>query len=587
MRYKTLDWRSCRLLMGLFALFAFTLFVPLSAVSDASDIQLSSSAWSVSTLIIQIQSEASKAADSQPTSPLNQDGSSSASDETDSSPNDSDSSKIEPLVTAQATAEPSITNENEVDLEDHQVEFLRDIFPILKRHCFECHSVNKVEGELRLDSEFFALRGGHTGGTVLGKIPSESELFRRITSKEDGFRMPKEGDPLSDHQIALLRRWIESGSVWEGITANEIEEPEKPTIEERLGEYWNKAVELMGQPRYRYPAFVGIPTFCLLIFSVLVFNAKRKAYRFSDTCDPSWLATISPVHLFAIWFILFAMAYLLYQQGLVGELTTSNEELKSTIEKQTNRFAITADLENLTLPPHPMHPKRLGGLYYRGNDERSPNLFNGGFYRTATLEVWLVDDGGKRLKWYDTLSDQPVFISFSIERAPGTTADLFSEHVIGTTYLRHFSRSESSTSELTEEQFQHEKEKLVLSEVSPGQRWEIWIPLGSPSSWSSGINEGLIYVYHGAQKINDDIGRVHFGIKYSLRTKPATDDQQATISPESEIWMGSLYNLNGRVLIPDQDRILLDRWFDFRPIPVIDGINSSDPKLLGVPEHVE
>jgi hypothetical protein len=33
--------------------------------------------------------------------------------------------------------------------------------------------------------------------------------------------------------------------------------------------------------------------------------------------------------------------------------------------------------------------------------------------------------------------------------------------------------------------------------------------------------------------------------------------------------MGSVYNLKGRVLLPSQKDILLDRWFDFRPIPEI------------------
>jgi hypothetical protein len=561
MRYNLFDFRKSRLPMALFALtLTASVLATTSAAQDKAKGEAKGEAKGATQEEVQNDTQA----------------------EIQSSLGESDS-----LASEQESAESLPPDNAEIDLGDQEVEFLRDIFPILKRHCFECHSVNKVEGELRLDSEFFALRGGHTGGTVLGNVPEESELYRRITSTEDGFRMPKEGDPLSNQQIALIKRWIEMGSVWEGLTANEIIEPAEPTIEERLGGYWNKAVELMAQPRFRYPAFVGIPTFCMLIFSVLVFNAKRKAYRFSDTSDPSWLATISPVHLFAIWFILFASAYLLYQHGLVGELTTSNEKLKSTIEEQTNRFQITADLENLTLPPHPMHPKRLGGVYYRGNDERSPELFNGGFYRTATLEVWLVDEAGKRLKWYDPLSDQPVFISFSIERAPGTTAELFSEHVIGTTYLRHFSRSETSMAELSEEQLQQEKEKLLLSEKTPGQQWEIRIPLGSPSNWSSGTNEGLIYVYHGAQKVNDDIGRVHFGIKYSLETKSTGENNQITISPQSEIWMGSLYNLSGRVLIPDEGKILLDRWFDFRPIPVIEGSNSSDPKLLGLPEHTK
>jgi hypothetical protein len=74
-------------------------------------------------------------------------------------------------------------------------------------------------------------------------------------------------------------------------------------------------------------------------------------------------------------------------------------------------------------------------------------------------------------------------------------------------------------------------------------------------------------------------GRVHFGIKYRLKIVAGR------ISPESELWMGSMYHLAGRVIVPAAGTVLVDRWFDFRPIPEIEGSNTSDPKLLGIPEH--
>jgi hypothetical protein len=46
-----------------------------------------------------------------------------------------------------------------------------------------------------------------------------------------------------------------------------------------------------------------------------------------------------------------------------------------------------------------------------------------------------------------------------------------------------------------------------------------------------------------------------------------------------------MYTLGGRVLVPEEGKILLDRWFDWRPIPVIEGEAATDPKLLGVEEH--
>lgn len=93
------------------------------------------------------------------------------------------------------------------------IEFNRDIRPILSDVCFHCHGPDKAKrkADLRLDNE----KGGQAVVTP-GK-PAESELYRRITSKDDSERMPpaKSGRQLGARQIELLRQWIEQGAKWE------------------------------------------------------------------------------------------------------------------------------------------------------------------------------------------------------------------------------------------------------------------------------------------------------------------------------------------------------------------------------------
>jgi hypothetical protein len=127
----------------------------------------------------------------------------------------------------------------------------------------------------------------------------------------------------------------------------------------------------------------------------------------------------------------------------------------------------------------------------------------------------------------------------------------------------------------------NDQSHVPLQSVEPNQMWVAKIVLGNPKNWEHAIAEGMIYLFYGNQEIDGEIGRVHFGIKYRIEMV------DGRISKNSEIWMGSLYNLNGRVLIPNEKNILLDRWFDFRPIPEIQGENTSDPMLLGIPEHVK
>ena len=102
-----------------------------------------------------------------------------------------------------------------------------------------------------------------------------------------------------------------------------------------------------------------------------------------------------------------------------GELSKENAALRTELRARDSVIAPTIEIneDSLPLPPHPLHPPRLGGKYYRGNDERDPLLFNSGFYRTATIDLNLVNSAGNRVEWEsDTNGDLSVEIR--IQRAP-------------------------------------------------------------------------------------------------------------------------------------------------------------------------
>jgi hypothetical protein len=91
-------------------------------------------------------------------------------------------------------------------------DFARDILPILRRSCFECHGARTQEADLRLDHRESLL--GHPSAILAGDSGG-SELYRRITlpAGDDEF-MPAAGKPLSKIEIQLLRRWIDAGAAW-------------------------------------------------------------------------------------------------------------------------------------------------------------------------------------------------------------------------------------------------------------------------------------------------------------------------------------------------------------------------------------
>ena len=87
--------------------------------------------------------------------------------------------------------------------------FEKNIVPILREHCFECHGQQKRKAGLDLRRRFTMLQGGDSGAAIeIGK-PGESLLLEMI---EDGQMPPEEKGRLSDQQIKTLRQWITQGA---------------------------------------------------------------------------------------------------------------------------------------------------------------------------------------------------------------------------------------------------------------------------------------------------------------------------------------------------------------------------------------
>lgn len=94
--------------------------------------------------------------------------------------------------------------------------YAQDVLPILSKRCFACHGPDEAQGNLSLDTRDGALVETDSGEPAV--VPGDagaSELVRRITSTEDWERMPPEGEPLSAEEVETLRRWIDSGAVYE------------------------------------------------------------------------------------------------------------------------------------------------------------------------------------------------------------------------------------------------------------------------------------------------------------------------------------------------------------------------------------
>ncbi len=94
------------------------------------------------------------------------------------------------------------------------VDFTRDIEPIFKKSCYECHNDKEQKGKLRMDSREALLKGGENGpGFELGN-GDKSAIIQRIRGEGDDPRMPKKKPPLNADQTEVIKRWIDQGAVW-------------------------------------------------------------------------------------------------------------------------------------------------------------------------------------------------------------------------------------------------------------------------------------------------------------------------------------------------------------------------------------
>ncbi|WP_145197425.1 PSD1 and planctomycete cytochrome C domain-containing protein [Thalassoglobus polymorphus] len=98
------------------------------------------------------------------------------------------------------------------------LEFNRDIRPILSDKCFFCHGPDEEDrqADLRLDKA----EAAHEYAIVPGK-PEESELIARLLSPDPELRMPpaESEKHLSAEEIKLLTDWIKQGAKYEPFWA--------------------------------------------------------------------------------------------------------------------------------------------------------------------------------------------------------------------------------------------------------------------------------------------------------------------------------------------------------------------------------
>ncbi len=95
------------------------------------------------------------------------------------------------------------------------IQFNRDVRPILSNHCFKCHGPDSAsrEADLRLDRREDAI----DSGAIVPGNAENGEFLERIMSDDEDLRMPppESHKELTSEEKELLRRWIVAGAEYE------------------------------------------------------------------------------------------------------------------------------------------------------------------------------------------------------------------------------------------------------------------------------------------------------------------------------------------------------------------------------------
>ncbi len=110
------------------------------------------------------------------------------------------------------------------------LDFERDIQPILKDHCFKCHSGPRAKAKLRYDdARYFAEAiGTHAEAVVVPGDPERSKMLRLASlpqTNTDAMPPRGRGESMNSAELAKLRRWIEQGA---SLESNPDADPPAP-----------------------------------------------------------------------------------------------------------------------------------------------------------------------------------------------------------------------------------------------------------------------------------------------------------------------------------------------------------------------
>jgi ankyrin repeat protein len=170
-----------------------------------------------------------------------------------------------------------------------KVDFRRDVLPLFKQFCIECHGPTQQQHGFRLDRRRDALRGG-TSTVIVPGNSAVSRFYLKLLNNKYGPQMPLT-ERLAQEQIDIIKAWIDQGAEWPDELAGDVAppppDPKAAPILKALREGDNQTFKKLAGENKKAGNLKGAGGTTPLMQAVLYGDADSVKFLLEQGADPN------------------------------------------------------------------------------------------------------------------------------------------------------------------------------------------------------------------------------------------------------------------------------------------------------------